>query len=139
MDHLRLSVTTRLDLRSGVFYKGRHMHPGQLWQMRSTGSKRDAEWGEEGRRGDERGKAGHQVCAGSSLLVHLSTIDCMPAVSQLKASPEISLSIPHFTDQEMEPLEDKYLTRGHSADWLSHSFCAVRVCSLAPRRVSDAK
>lgn len=84
--------------------------------MRSTGNKREAKRGEEERRGDERKKAGHRVCAGSSLLIHLSTIDCMPAVSQLNASPEISLSIRHFTDKEMEALEDKHLTWGHSAD-----------------------
>lgn len=79
-----------------AFYRGHHMRPGQLWQMSRTGNKRGEKRGEEEKRGDERKKAGREVCACCRLLTHLSNIDCMPAVSQLNASPEISISIPFY-------------------------------------------
>lgn len=79
--------------------------------MRSPGSEREAKREEEERRGDERERAGPKVHAGSSSLLHLSAIDCLPAERQLKAPPEMSLSVPHFADRDTEPPEDRSLTR----------------------------
>lgn len=60
------------------------MQPGHLWPLRSTGSNRDAKSKrkeEEDIKGTEQGDG---VCAGSSLLIHLSDIDGMPSIGNIR-------------------------------------------------------
>lgn len=51
------------------------MHPGQLWQMRSPGSKREAKRGRGERGRDDRERAGQGSLCRSKVLIHLSNID----------------------------------------------------------------